>query len=264
MLGPNGVSNWGLAVCAAALAMLGLAPGLWIACFLVGAVGFCWVAVIATHSITVQMSSPRWVTARTVSLNLTVIMAGWAAGSIAWGTVANHFSVSIAYIAAGIVLVGVMFAVRPLKLSDVDAAGLEPSEVPSRPTSVEVDPRAGPVVVSLQYRVPEANAEAFVKAAQALGLVRRRNGARRWMIMQDVDNPEIWVERYESPTWEHYQVRVRRAVASDIVLRERVYELGGEPQLIRRMVERPAGAAPLGAPREHEAPVITDPSAVQT
>jgi hypothetical protein len=121
---------------------------------------------------------------------------------------------------------------------------------------VELHPASGPIVVTLEYRVPPQNAEAFVPAINELGRIRRRDGARRWSVCQDLDDPELWVERFESPTWTDYLRRQTRPTQGDQAARERIGALIlGERGSVRRFIERPAGAEPLGGSGARPEPV---------
>ena len=64
---------------------------------------------------------------------------------------------------------------------------------------------------------------------------------------QDIDQPEMWLERFESPTWLDYQRRQTRPTLADREVREQLLRLiqGGRGS-VRRFIERPPGAEPLG------------------
>jgi len=67
---------------------------------------------------------------------------------------------------------------------------------------------------------------------------------------------ELWVERFECPTWLDYLRWRTRPTQSDQVVRERLLKvIVGELGTVRRLVVRPPGSHPLGAPSpgEHEA-----------
>jgi hypothetical protein len=84
-------------------------------------------------------------------------------------------------------------------------------------------------------------------AINELGRVRRRNGARGWSVSQDIDATELWIERFESPTWtDHLRWRTR-PTESDQEVRRRIGRLiVGEKGRVRRFVGRPPGAEPIG------------------
>ena len=111
----------------------------------------------------------------------------------------------------------------------------------------ELDESSGPIVVTIEYRVPAHHAEQFAEVINDLGRIRRRDGARAWSASQDIDDPVLWVERFESPTWADHLRRYSRPTLADQAIRERLRQLiEGERARVRRFVERPAGAEPLG------------------
>src|SRR3546814_17612383 len=91
-----------------------------------------------------------------------------------------------------------------------------PDSTPARTHPVDdlqgpVGANDGPIVVTIEYRVRPMNFGAFVAAMEDLGRIRRRNGAHRWTLHQDVDDPGRWVERFHSLTWiDHLRRQNRR------------------------------------------------------
>src|SRR3546814_20375292 len=68
-----------------------------------------------------------------------------------------------------------------------------PDSTPARTHPVDdlqgpVGANDGPIVVTIEYRVRPMNFGAFVAAMEDLGRIRRRNGAHRWTLHQDVDD----------------------------------------------------------------------------
>jgi hypothetical protein len=100
-----------------------------------------------------------------------------------------------------------------------------------------------------------------------LGRIRQRNGARRWTLMVDVAEPELWVERYESPSWLDY-LRLRyRGTVSDRAAweRARAFHRGDAPPKIRRLMAQPVELLAervdaAMAERATETASITDPT----
>ena len=97
--------NWrvlaGSAVLAGTMGALALAPSegwLYPVMFLAG---IAWLLAMTSFSTTVQLHVPRWVQARVVSVYMLVFQAGLSLGSIAWGELADHFSLTTALLAAG-------------------------------------------------------------------------------------------------------------------------------------------------------------------
>ena len=104
--------------------------------------------------------------------------------------------------------------------------------------------------------MPSVNAVRFVALINELGRIRRRDGARWWSVCQNIDEPDVWIERFESPTWMDYLRRQSRPTRADQDVRQQVAKLidGGRGSM-RRYLERPRGAEPLGGPQQRPEPL---------
>jgi MFS family permease len=216
--------------------------------------GAVWTQGFANFNIAVQLSSPRWVTGRMLATYQTIAFAGIALGSWWWGEFASAAGVRESLTVAGVASLLSLVVARWLPV-DVERLGsLDPRVRTGRaPPSVNIHPASGPIVVVIEYRVLPENAVEFVAVINEIGRIRRRDGARAWSISQDIDTPEHWVERFESPTWvDHLRWR-SRPTESDQVVRTRLNSLIVDQQAsVRRLVVRPPGAEPLGAPTRPE------------
>jgi quinol monooxygenase YgiN len=109
-------------------------------------------------------------------------------------------------------------------------------------------------VISIEYRVAAEDVVEFVHAAYALGRTRRRDGARRWSLMQDLDEPGRFMERYQAVTWLDHLRQWQRATLADQAVREAVLRLhqGPEPPRVRHFLGRapdePGLAGETGTP----------------
>ncbi|HEY7856498.1 MAG TPA: MFS transporter, partial [Terriglobales bacterium] len=108
-----------------------------------------------------------------------------------------------------------------------------PAPQPVFEAGVEEDPsRAGPVRVTVDYRVPVENYAAFTHAIHQLRGVRLRDGAVRWGIFRDLTDPEWLSETFIMESWLDY-LRGREHVSlEDERIRARVLALhsdGGAP-----------------------------------
>ena len=63
--------------------------------------GACWTATMSSINTSVQLAAPPWVTARALGTYLMTFQGGMAAGSVLWGFIAEHSSVSRALAASG-------------------------------------------------------------------------------------------------------------------------------------------------------------------
>jgi MFS family permease len=211
--------------------------------------GATWTLGFANFNIAVQLSSPRWVTGRMLATYQTIAFAGVALGSWLWGELAH---------AQGLSALASLVVARWLPVSVARLGSLDPRSFATlSPPSADIHPASGPIVVTVEYRVPAESAAEFVAVANELGRLRRRDGARAWSVSQDIDQPELWVERFEHPTWLDYLRWRTRPTQSDQRVRARLAKLvAGEHGRVRRLVARPTGAEPLGASGGH-APGVT-------
>jgi predicted MFS family arabinose efflux permease len=242
----------------ACVAVVGIGQSRWAPLTMVATVlaGTSWTLAFANFNIAIQLSSPRWVTGRMLATYQTVVFASIALGSWLWGEFASDAGLRVALTVAGLTAL-VSFAVaRWLPVAVAELGALDPRARPELLVpSVEVQPNSGPIVVVIEYRVPAANALEFVSVINEVGRIRRRDGARAWSISQDVDAVDVWVERFECPTWLDYLRWRTRPTLSDQAVRERLLRLiEGEHGAVRRLVVRPPGSHPFGAPPPDEPP----------
>jgi MFS family permease len=235
----------------ACVAMIAIGQSRWMALTLLAHVlaGSMWTLAFANFNIAIQLSSPRWVTGRMLATYQTISFAGIALGSWWWGELAHAQGLREALTVAGLSSLVSLVAARWLPIAVERVGSLDPrARVALTPPSVDIHPASGPIVVVIEYRVPMPNAVGFVAVINEIGRIRRRDGARAWSIGQDIDEPERWIERFESPTWIDYLRWRTRPTESDQAVRARLAGLVvGEQGRVRRLVVRPRGADPLGA-----------------
>lgn len=219
--------------------------------------GFMWTLGLATFNIAVQMSSPRWVMARMLALYQTFAFAGMAVGAWLAGHLAAGLGLRTALALAGAVALATVPFARWLPVSVARLGSLDPYAAPEvQPPKAELDESSGPIVLAIEYRVPAQNAVEFAEVINELGRIRRRDGARAWSASQDIDDPALWVERFESPTWADHLRRHSRPTLADQAIRDRLRQLiEGERGSVRRYVGRPAGAEPIGGAVTRPEPV---------
>lgn len=238
----------GFAVCAAVAAVSPFTLATAGAMLLGGA---CWVLALSLFNVTVQMSTPRWVVGRALSIYQTATFGGLAVGSWLWGIAAEEYGVSAALLIAGASMLvggalGLVYA-----LPKAIALNLDPADRWREPhLEIDLQPRSGPIVVSIEYIIDSENVAAFLDAMIDRKRIRRRDGARRWTLMRDLEHPEIWIESFQTPTWVEYVRHSQRMTKADTGISERLHALhrGPEGPRVRRAIERPPSwfASPAG------------------
>ena len=116
------------------------------------------------------------------------------------------------------------------------------------------------MVVTIEYRIREEDILEFLAAMAERGRIRRRDGARDWKLLRDLADPQLWIERYATPTWLDYLRLNNRLTQNDALIPERLRSLhcGDSPPVVRRMIERQTGSAPLHAPAVDEISPLND------
>ncbi|WCP14580.1 Enterobactin exporter EntS [Sphingobium sp. AntQ-1] len=239
----------------------------WLALALFGYLlaGMGWVTALATFNVSVQMSAPRWVVARAVSLYQMTAFGGMAIGAWMFGWIAEHHGVVEALYASAAAqfAAATLGFLRPLAQTGEDNLDLQNSwREPD--TAVPVEPRSGPVVVTIEYRIPAGSVVPFLSAMSERRRIRRRDGAHGWTLMRDLGDPALWVERYHVSTWLDYVRHNQRRTVADIDNSQAIHALhaGPNPPVVHRMLERQTGSLPISRapdPREMGDP-MTDPT----
>ena len=225
--------------------------------------GACWVLVLASFNVAVLVSSPRWVAGRTLALFQMAVFGGIALGSGTWGLLAERFSISEALVLSALVhLLAVLVGLRWV-LPDDQEANLEPLNRWKHPSlSMEIQHRSGPIVITIDYRIREEDVREFLALMAERRRIRRRDGARHWHLLRDLAEPELWTERYDTPTWLDYVRQAQRITQADARIVDRLSELhrGAEPPQVRRRIERQPVSTSPEADDPHEADYYpTDP-----
>jgi len=250
-LSTEGVVRAATFALSAAIAVVALSASMAISLLTLVIAGASWVLALATFNVAVQMAAPRWVVARALSLYQMSTFAGIALGSWWWGLVTHVQGVRLALLVAG----GVLFLSALLgfwrALAETHGLNLDLLQRWQEPeTAVPVEHRTGPVVITIQYIIAEEDIIEFLGAMDERRRIRRRDGANDWKLLRDLANPEIWVERYSTPTWLDYIRHNSRLTHEDAVIPERIRALHRGPgrPVVHRMIERQTGALPSGQP----------------
>ncbi|MFD2054773.1 MFS transporter [Mesorhizobium calcicola] len=231
--------------CAACCLALAFTPSLLVATIALTLGGAGWVVTWTGLDVSVQLSSPRWVVGRTLSIYSALSSGGIAAGSWLWGVLAENYSLSLALeCSAGALLLvaatGFLLPIHQWKDSDQDPLGFETPEL-----ALDLKSRSGPIVVKIEYSIPETNLEAFLDRMRERRRVQSRVGARHWTLQRDLQEPQHWTETFRTPTWMDYLRLNHRLTAADKELDQRLLELhvGKLPPRTKLAIERPTGAA---------------------
>jgi MFS family permease len=180
----------------------------------IGAGGVAWMAMMSGLTVAATTASPAWVRARALGTYLFVFQGVMAAGSVAWGALAEHFGNSTALAGAAVVLVGGLAATVRWPLHRTQGLDLTPSGHWDDPQlALTPAPEDGPVLVTVEYRVPADHTGEFLAVMEAMRRFRRREGAVRWDLFRDLGDPDRYLETFLVPSWaEHLRQHIRVTV----------------------------------------------------
>ena len=203
--------------------------------------GAAWVFALSMFSTTVQTSTPRWVVGRAISVYQMSVFGGMALGSWLWGGVTEANSLEFALnIAALTMLAGAAMGI-PIPLPSKEMLNLDPLNRWQAPSiALQIEPTSGPVAISIEYHIKAESIPEFMPLIAQRRRIRRRDGAHEWTLLRDMQNPEIWVERFEMPTWLDYLRFHMRTTHADGKVSDQIQALhqGAWPPTVRRMLIR--------------------------
>lgn len=236
-----GMSCVACAACSLSLALTSSSAVAGIALALGGA---GWVTAWSGLDVSVQLASPRWVVGRTISIYYALADGGMAAGSWVWGMVAQNHSLTLGLegSAGALLLVAASGVLFPLR----ERGGPEPdplNEFDAPAISHHLKPRSGPIVVKVEYLIPEENVGAFLELMRERRHVQTRVGARHWTLQRNLQRPVQWTETFSTPTWTDYLRLNHRLTTADQELDKRFLDLhiGELPPQKTLLIERSTG-----------------------
>ncbi|WP_417722689.1 MFS transporter [Salipiger sp.] len=203
--------------------------------------GACWINVNSLLNVMVQLASPRWVLGRMISIFMTFIFGGMAAGSWLLGKIAENHDLTTAFIVAAAILAACVVWGLRFPLQAAGQTNLDPVDRRAmHDVKLDLNRRSGPILIMVRYTIAQEDVSAFLKAISERRRVHIRDGARQWAILRDLEDPDVWIESYHFPTWTEYiRHTERRTVADDeIIERLKALHRGPEPIAVQRLVER--------------------------
>jgi MFS family permease len=212
---------------AASCALCALVPSAWTAALALVNAGGAWITATSSLNGTAITVLPAWVQSRGLSMYTLVFQGGQALSAILWGVVTQVSSARTALggVAGGLV-VGLVGG-RRWQLPRAGELDVSPQPIPVAPSlAVELDPRIGPILVLIEYRVEPSRQAEFRECMHEVGRVRKRTGAEQWGLFQDGDDPDCFVESFLVATWqEHLRMHIERTTGSDRAAVERAIAL---------------------------------------
>jgi MFS family permease len=225
-------------VTAIVMAVLSVAPPVWLALPLLLLLGAAWITALTTLGGAAQAILPNWVRGRALAVYQMVFNGALAGGSLLWGFVAQAMGTPHALLIAAAGLVIAALLLNRLRLprgeEDLGPAG----HWPEPEMAAEIAHDRGPVMILIEYCIPPANRDAFLRAVHKLSEERLRDGAFNWGVMEDPANPELLTEWFLVESWAEHLRQHRRVPNADADLQRDVarYHVATEPPRVRHLL----------------------------
>jgi MFS family permease len=206
-------------VAAAMLAVVGVAPNLVVVAVVLMVLGVANIVTISTISIALQMALPAWMRGRGLAAFQLVFQASFAIGAGAWGALAQQASIGTALAVAAVILAATATLAPFLRLSQADAThpDLAPVVVDRHESLLDLDD--GPLMVIVQYCVPDERRDAFRGEMAELRRARRREGATSWGLWNDPADTDHFTESFvHGSLAEHRRTSERRTTDDQAVI----------------------------------------------
>jgi predicted MFS family arabinose efflux permease len=231
---------------ALAVAALVAWPIRWAAFPILFVTGATWVWATVAFIIAARQVTPDWVQTRALSLFYVVMQAPFVLGGTGFGVVDTFLPLRMTLLAAAVAFLPGILLVPRFHLPVVDRSSLQLVTSPTLSAGAHVRPQDGPVLVMVEYFLDVDDIDNFLAAISELRIVRRRLGATRWGVFQDVAEPARFVETFLVPSWQDYLLQRDHYTRADRAVEAKVVSFHrgpGEPKVIRMVHPETAEAA---------------------
>lgn len=225
-------------VTSAVMVLLSLAPPKWLAVSSLLILGAAWITALTTLNGVAQAILPNWVRGRSLAVYLTVFNGALAAGSLAWGVVAQGIGVPLALLSGAVGLAAIGCIAHRIKLPKGESDLMPSNHWPEPLTATPVEYDRGPVLIQIEYRVSLADRSVFLKIMARLSAERRRDGAYAWGITEDSADPTLMLEWFQVESWAEHLRQHKRVSKSAADIQEEVlrFHQGEEGPVVRHFL----------------------------
>jgi MFS family permease len=191
--------------------------------------GMSWLSILSTINTAIQLSVPGWVKARAFGSYHMVWGGSMALGAAFWGAVAQRLGLRMAFALSAAGMLVTLLAVGRLRITAFDEElDLSPHrDAPHPPSRLPMD--AGPILVQLEYRIPETKRNAFLEAIREVRGLRLRDGAMRWSLFEEPERGEDgsirFMESFLSASMGEHLRQHHRATMADREVLARAFRL---------------------------------------
>ena len=247
--GPNALASTATGLFGVVSASLFWLDHFGLVCLVLVVGGMSWMMVNANLNIATQTSTPTWVRASALGMYLLVFQSAMAVGSALAGVFAERFGVRYTMLGAGICLFVAAVTTVRLRLGAGEPTEVSPTPLLPEPTmAMDVPPEHGPVLVAVEYQVDRARRDEFVRVMRGMKMIRRRDGAMRWGLYEDVSAPGHMRESFLVESWAEHLRQHERMTAADreVQMAAQAFHIGEGLPVVKHWVAAELPEEPRG------------------
>lgn len=177
--------------------------------------GLAGMTTMSTLNIAAQSVLPGWIRGRGLAVFQLAFAVAMSAGSAGWGVIASAFSPGTALLLAGGGLLANIALAHWVRLAVAEGIDTAPLHRDEPHLDGGLDPDDGPVLITIDYRVPDLQLPAFTEAMRGVRSIRRRDGAMRWTLYGSLEDGQLHREAFLVSSWAEYERLVARTTVTE-------------------------------------------------
>jgi MFS family permease len=200
--------------------------------------GMGWTISASELWVASQRAMPDWARGRMNATMVMVAQAATALGGVIWGLSAHHAGVVPTFLGAaavGIVIMVVVRIVPGLQISIDFTKSLSFESAPVATSTHAIDPsrlpapKEGPVSITSEFNVDPAHRQKCIDLMRDARLIFLRNGAYRWHLYEDLNQPNKFRMEIVVPSWKEHLLQRDRMTKDEQEVIENLRALRSDP-----------------------------------
>jgi MFS family permease len=245
-IGTDGLILAGSILGGVGLIVTAMATAVPLACVGLAVAGAGQLTAMTTLFAAYQGVLPAWVRGRGLAVVMLIVWVVTSPMAVVWGAIASASSAPMSVGIAGVGMIAVGLVLAPfIHVSRMDKDDVTPMPTMLDLAACEPAPADGPVLVTIEWRVDPVRVTEFTEAMRPIHRLRRRDGAIRWGLFEDVVRPGHMLESFEVASWAEHERQHGRATAADALAQEpaRSMLIDGDP-VVTHLVAPPRPVRP--------------------
>jgi len=200
--------------------------------------GMGWTLSASELWVASQRAMPAWARGRMNATMVMVSQGATALGGVIWGFTAHHAGVVSTFLGAAVFGLLVMIIVRvvPAFAISIDfTKSLSFETAPATIFSQHLDPgrlpapKDGPVSITAEFQVDPTRRSEFIKATRSVRLIFLRNGAYRWHLYEELNQPNKFRMEVTVHSWKQHLLQLERMTKNEKEVIDKLHGLRIDP-----------------------------------